>query len=89
MSDNVYAYIKREMEMSLAGLPDTDFQRGYLAGLLVLAKDVLGLDMNEQPFSEAEKLCLGEHYRMHRLQSEIAWRSRELLELEELIGERS
>lgn len=89
MSHDVYAYIKREMEMSLAGPPDTDFQRGYLAGLLVLAKDVLGLDMNKQPYSGAEKLCLGEGYRMQRLESEIAWLSRELKQLEELVGERS
>jgi len=89
MSDEVYRYIKTEMEMSLLGPPDTDFQRGYLAGLMVLANDVLGLDMNKPPFAEAEKLCLGEKYRMHRLRREIAWRSRDLKELEELIGERS
>ena len=66
MSDNVYAYIKREMEMSLGGPPDTDFQRGYLAGLMVLAEDVLGLRMDVPPFSLARKLCGVSTGRMNR-----------------------
>ena len=66
MSCDVYAYIKKEMEMSLGAPPDTDFQRGYLAGLMVLADDVLGFDMNKHPFAEAEKLCLTEEYRINR-----------------------
>ena len=84
MSDNVYDYIKREMEMSLGGPPDTDFQRGYLAALLVLAQDVLGFDMNKSPFAEAEEQCLSKQYRMIRLKREL---SRCRRGLEELVGE--
>ena len=86
MSDSVYTYIRKEMEMSLGGPPDTDFQRGYLAALLVLAEDVLGLDMNKHPFAEAEKLCLTEEYRINRYERELL-RCRQ--ELKELNGEQS
>ena len=86
MSDNVYDYIKREMEMSLAGPPDTDFQCGYLAGLMVLADDVLGFDMNKHPFAEAEKLCLTEEYRINRYKRELSRCRQGLMELN---GERS
>jgi hypothetical protein len=86
MLDSVYTYIRTEMEMSLGGPPDTDFQRGYLAGLLVLAEDVLGLDMNKYPFAEAEKMCLGETYRMNKMRRDV---TPCLRNVEELAGEQS
>jgi hypothetical protein len=89
MSDDIYRYIKTAVEMFLLDPPDTDSQRGYLAALMVLANDVLGLDMNKKPFAEAEKVCLTPTYRMRRLRREVAWRSQELKELEELMGEQS
>jgi hypothetical protein len=86
MSDGVYTYVKRKMEMSLLAPPDTDFQCGYLAALLVLADDVLGFDMNKPPFAEAEKLCLTEKYRINRYECEL---SRCRQGLKELNGEQS
>lgn len=86
MWSDVYTYIRKEAEMSLGSPPDTDFQRGYLAALLVLAQDVLGLDMNKSPFVEAEALCLRPMYRTNRLKREISWCRHEIRKIE---GERS
>ena len=49
MSDNVYEYIKSNVEPFLLSPPDTDFQRGYLAALLNVAEEALGLHLAKYP----------------------------------------
>ena len=83
MSDNVYTYVKKEAEMSVLNPPDTDFQRGYLAAILVLAEEVLGLRMDMPPFAKALKMCRSATGRMSRMQREIAWCLREMEDLME------
>jgi len=56
MSDDVYTYIKSSVAMFLVDRPDTDFQRGFLSALLVVAEEALGLRMDIPPFAEAQKL---------------------------------
>jgi hypothetical protein len=57
MSDEVEEYVTRSVQMFLVDPPDTDYQCGFLAALLVLAKEALGLRMTEPPFAAAEGLC--------------------------------
>ena len=59
MRDNVYTYIKSNVEHLLLDPPDTDFQRGYLAALLNVAEETLGLHLGKYPFKEAQGLCTG------------------------------
>jgi len=58
VSDSIYTYIKSSVAAHLPDPPDTDFQRGFLAALLVFAEEALGLRMDMPPFAEAQKLCL-------------------------------
>ena len=66
MSVNIYDYIKSDVVASLLNPPDTEFQRGYLASLLVLAEEALGMRMDLSPFAEAHKLCFNAQYRARR-----------------------
>jgi hypothetical protein len=77
MTDNVYTYIKSNVEPFLLTPPHTDFQRGYLAALLNVAEEALGLHLGKYPFKEAY-LCLGATGTMHWLKREIARCSRDL-----------
>jgi hypothetical protein len=45
MTDNVYTYIKSNVEPFLLDPPDTDFLQGYLAALLNVAEEALGLHL--------------------------------------------
>jgi hypothetical protein len=45
------------VEPFLLSPPDTDFQRGYLAALLNVAEEALGLRLAKYPFAEAQMLC--------------------------------
>ena len=74
MSDNVYEYIKSNVEPFLL---DTDFQRGYLAALLNVAEEALGLHLAKYPFAEAQMLCSAKG-KMHWLQREITHRRRDV-----------
>ena len=42
--------------MFLVDPPDTDYQCGFLAALVLLAKEILGLSMTDPPFAAAEAL---------------------------------
>ena len=77
MSDNVYEYIKSNVEPFLLSPPDTDFQRGYLAALLNVAEEALGLHLAKYPFAEAQMLCSAKG-KMHWLQREITQRRRDV-----------
>ena len=85
MTDNVYTYIKSNVEPFLLDPPDTDFLRGYLAALLNVADEALGLHLAKSPFKEAKELCspIG---KMHWLEREIMQRSRELENLKREFG---
>ena len=50
MSDSIYTYIKSGVDGFLTDPPDTDFQRGYLAALLGVAEEALGLHLGKSPF---------------------------------------
>ena len=76
MSDNVYTYIKGNVEPFLRYPPDTEFQRDYLAALLNVAEEALGLHLLKYPFAEAQMLCSATG-KMHWLQREITQRGRE------------
>jgi hypothetical protein len=84
MSVNVYDYIKNSVAASLQAPPDTEFQRGYLAALLVLAEEALGLSMDLSPFAEAHKLCFTAHYRVFKARRALASCLRQV---EDLINE--
>ena len=77
MTDNVYTYIKSNVEPFLLDPPDTDFLQGYLAALLNVAEEALGLHLAKSPFKEAQELC-SPTGKMNWLQREITHRSREL-----------
>ena len=85
MTDNVYTYIKSNVEPFLLDPPDTDFLQGYLAALLNVAEEALGLHLAKSPFKEAQELCspIG---KMNWLQREITQRSRELKNLKREFG---
>ena len=85
MTDNVHTYIKGNVETFLLDPPDTDFLRGYLAALLNVAEEALGLHLAKSPYKEAQKLCspIG---KMNWLQREITQRSRELKNLKREFG---
>jgi hypothetical protein len=71
MSDDIYTYVRNSVEAYLLDPPDTDFQRGYLASLLVLAEEALGLRMDTHPFSEAHNLCFTPKYRIARAKRDL------------------
>jgi hypothetical protein len=56
MTDRVEEYVTRAVQTFLADAPDTDFQRGFLAALLVLAEEALELRLDSPPFAEAQEL---------------------------------
>lgn len=85
MTDSVYTYIKSNVEPYLLYPPDTDFQRGYLAALLNVAEEALGLHLGKSPFKEAQELN-STTGRTHWLQREITQRSRELKNLRRELG---
>jgi hypothetical protein len=61
--------------------PDTDFQRGFLAALLVFAEEALGLRMDMPPFAEAQKLCLTATGRINGARRNLARCIRQMEEL--------
>jgi hypothetical protein len=78
MSDNIYTYVTNSVEASLLNPPDTDFQRGYLAALLVLAEEALGLRMDMHPFREAHNLCFTPKYMIARAKRDLTRCSRQM-----------
>jgi hypothetical protein len=72
MSANVYDHIRSSVAAYLMDPPETEFQRGYLASLLVLAEEALGLRMDLPPFAEAHNLCFSAQYRAHRARRDLA-----------------
>lgn len=72
MSGNIYDYVIASVAASLSNPPDSDFQRGYLAALLVLADEALGLRMDVHPFAEAHRLCFTAKYRAFRARRDLA-----------------
>jgi hypothetical protein len=84
MSADIYDYIKSSVAAYLLDPPDTEFQRGYLASLLVLAEEALGLRMDLPPFAEAHKLCFSAQYRVNRARRDLASCMRQV---EDLIDE--
>jgi hypothetical protein len=77
MTDSVYTYIKSNVEPYLLYPPDTDFQRGYLAALLNVAEEALGLHLGRSPFKEAQELVSATG-KMHWLRREITQRERDV-----------
>jgi hypothetical protein len=56
MPITVEEYVKGSVEAFLNDPPDTDYQRGFLAAMLVLAKEALGLRTDLHPFAKAKEL---------------------------------
>jgi hypothetical protein len=56
MADQVEEYVTSAVQMFLVDPPDTDSQWGFLSALLVVAKEALGLDMDNSPYAEAHEL---------------------------------
>jgi len=56
MADQVEEYVTSAVQTFLVDPPDTDSQWGFLSALLVVAKEALGLDMNNSPYAEAHEL---------------------------------
>ena len=81
MSDNIYTYVRNSVEASLLNPPDTDFQRGYLAALLVLGQEALGLRMDLHPFREAHNLCFTAKYMIARAERDLTRISRQVEDL--------
>ena len=77
MTDNAYTYIKSSVEPFLLYPPDTDFQRGYLAALLNVAGEALGLHVGKPPFKYAQEL-VSTTGKMHWLRREINQRKRDV-----------
>jgi hypothetical protein len=50
---NVREAVAQALEGFIHDPPDTEFQRGYLAALITLAKDDLGEDVYSYPYAEA------------------------------------
>jgi hypothetical protein len=73
------------VEPFLLDPPDTDFLCGYLAALLNVAEEALGLHLAKSPFKEAQELC-SPTGKMNWLQREITQRSRELKNLKRKFG---
>jgi hypothetical protein len=78
---NVEEYVRSAVQGFLGDPPDTEFQRGYLASLLVLAEEALGLRMDLPPFAEAHKLCFSAQYRVNRARRDLASCMRQVEEL--------
>jgi len=52
----VKKYLEESIQAYLGYPPDTDFLRGFLSALLLVAEEALGLPMEAPPFAEAGKL---------------------------------
>ena len=52
----VQRYLEESIQAFLVDPPDSDFLRGYLSALLVVAEEALGLRMEALPFVETQKL---------------------------------
>ena len=52
----VEEYVLSSVETFLNDPPDTDYQRGFLAAMLVLAEEALGLRTDLHPFEKAKEL---------------------------------
>jgi hypothetical protein len=81
MSWNIYDYIRSSVAAYLLDPPDTEFQRGYLAALLILAEEALGLRMDTHHFAEAHNLCFTPEYRMARANRDLTRCSRQVEDL--------
>ena len=77
MSDSVYTYIKSSVDDFLLDPPDSDFQRGYLAALLGVAEEALGLHLGKSPFMEAAEAVFNPGT-INWLQREISHRKRDV-----------
>jgi len=53
---NVEEYVTSSVQTFLGDPPDSDYQRGFLGAMLIVAKEPLGLQMDKPPFKKAEKL---------------------------------
>ena len=51
---NVEKYIKSAVQGFVSDPPDSDFQSGYLAALLVVAQEALGHRLDIPPYGEAD-----------------------------------
>src|SRR5262245_37973021 len=56
MANQLEEYVTSAVQMFLVDPPDTDFQYGFLAALLVVAKEALELRMDNPPFANAQDL---------------------------------
>jgi hypothetical protein len=56
MSETVEAYVTSAVRTFLVDPPDTDSQWGFLSALLVVAKEALGMRMDNSPFAEAQEM---------------------------------
>jgi hypothetical protein len=82
MSNNsIYDYVKNSVAASLQNPPDTEFLRGYLASLLVLAEEALGFNRDTHPFAEAHKFCFTAQYRATMARRDLARCFRQVEEL--------
>ena len=53
---NVEEYVTSSVQTFLGDPPDSDYQRGFLGAMLVVAEEALRLQMDKPPFKKAEKL---------------------------------
>jgi hypothetical protein len=59
MANQVEEYVTSAIRRFLIDPPDTDSQWGFLSALLVVAKESLGLHLDNPPFADAQELQRG------------------------------
>ena len=73
---NVEEYVTSSVQTFLGDLPDSDWQRGFLGAMLVIAEEALGLRMDKPPFKRAEKLLRKTRRTQRKSSSATPWRAR-------------
>jgi hypothetical protein len=69
---DIHEYLKSNVQPYLADPPDNLFQCGFLAALLMVAKEVGRIRMDMPPYAEADALCTRNHGTLRKKQREIA-----------------
>jgi hypothetical protein len=54
--ENAEEYVRSSVASFLSDPPDSEYQRGFLGAMLIVAKEALDLSPDIQPFAEAQKL---------------------------------
>jgi hypothetical protein len=59
VSEHIEAMMRKCLASFVTNPPDTDFQKGYVAGMLVFANEVLGIPRNDPTWADADALLDG------------------------------